>query len=320
MQVLARGFSALSLSSSNAARVATPSLLCALEMGSGDISTHTSFSSSSSEVTSEETTASPALSDWAPGLKRTGLLAVKLGMTQAWDSWGQRLPLTVLRVDSNQVLEVKTPEKHGYSALVLGAGSRKLKRTTLPALGNFMKAGVAPKALVREFRADPAATGLPVGYTLSAAHFVPGQTVDVVGVSVGKGFQGGMKRWGFAGLGASHGVSKAHRSIGSTGQRKFPGKVFKGKKMPGHMGARRVTQQGLSVYKIDPEEGLIFIHGSVPGHAGSWVEVRDAVKPAGKAFTRARSDPPVPTWVPGTHNAEDWTAPAGDNPWAGDES
>ena len=210
---------------------------------------------------------------------RTGVIAKKVGMTRLFQADGRHVPVTVLALDNLQVVGRRESERDGYVAVQLGAGTAKAKNLTKPQRGHFGKAEVEPKARLAEFRvADDAL--LDVGAELTAAHFVAGQLVDVQGVTQGKGFQGGMKRWGFGGLRATHGVSVSHRSLGSTGQRQDPGRVFKNKKMAGHMGARNRTQQNLEVVRTDVERGLIFVKGSVPGHKGSWLLVKDAVKVA----------------------------------------
>jgi large subunit ribosomal protein L3 len=210
---------------------------------------------------------------------RTGLIAQKLGMTRLFGEDGSHVPVTVLRVDSCQVVAVRTPEKDGYTALQLGVGRAKTKNVTKPLRGHFAKAKVEPKVEVQEFRVAPDAV-LGVGDEIHVGHFVAGQFVDVCGVSIGKGFAGGMKRHNFRGLEASHGVSISHRSHGSTGNRQDPGRVFKGKKMAGHMGARRATVQNLEVFGVDPQRGLILVKGGVPGARGGFVRVTDAVKRA----------------------------------------
>jgi large subunit ribosomal protein L3 len=208
---------------------------------------------------------------------RSGLIAQKIGMTRVFTQEGEHVPVTVLKMDSCQVVAVRTEEKDGYSAVQLGAGEIKVKNVTKAERGHFAKANVEPKRKVVEFRVTPDAV-IEVGAELSAAHFVPGQFVDVTGTSIGKGFAGGMKRWNFGGLRASHGVSVSHRSHGSTGNRQDPGKVFKNKKMAGHMGHEQVTVLNLKVVSVDEDRGLILLKGAVPGCDGGWVRVRDAVK------------------------------------------
>jgi large subunit ribosomal protein L3 len=210
---------------------------------------------------------------------RTGVVARKLGMTRLFTDEGLPVPVTVLHVDRNQVVAVRTNEKNGYTAVQIGAGAVKPKNVNKPQRGHFAKAKVEPKRVLKEFRVSEDAL-LEVGAELAATHFVTGQFVDVCGTSIGKGFQGAMKRHGFAGLRATHGVSISHRSHGSTGQRQDPGKVFKGKKMAGHMGHERVTVQNLEVAAVDEERGLILVKGGVPGHKGSYVRVTDAKKRA----------------------------------------
>ena len=208
---------------------------------------------------------------------RSGLIAQKLGMTRIYTDEGQQVPVTVLKVDNCQVVAQKTAEKHGYTALQLGAGAPKIKRLTKADRGHFAVAKVEPKRKLQEFRVS-ADNLIDIGAEITVDHFVPGQYVDVTGTSMGKGYAGGMKRWNFAGLRATHGVSISHRSIGSTGNRQDPGKVFKNKKMPGHLGAEQVTTLNIRVVKTDKDRGLIMVRGSVPGVKGAWVSVRDAVK------------------------------------------
>lgn len=217
---------------------------------------------------------------------RSGLIAQKLGMTRIFTEDGSHVPVTVLELQNCQVVGQRTADKDGYVALQLGSGQAKVKNTTKAERGQFAVAKVEPKRHVAEFRVDEANL-IEVGATLQADHFVEGQLVDVTGTSIGKGFAGGMKRWNFGGLRATHGVSVSHRSIGSTGGRQDPGKTFKNKKMPGHMGDRRITTQNLKVVKTDVERGLIMIQGSVPGSKGAWIMIKDAVKkpaPQGAAF------------------------------------
>ena len=208
---------------------------------------------------------------------RSGVIAKKVGMTRLFMEDGRQVPVTVLHLDGLQVVAQRTAEKDGYSAVQLGAGTAKASRTPAPMRGHFAAAKVAPKRKVAEFRVDPANL-IGVGEEITADHYFEGQYVDVSGTSLGKGFAGGMKRHNFGGLRASHGVSVSHRSHGSTGQCQDPGKVFKGKKMAGHMGAVRVTTQNLQVVRTDATRGLIMIKGAVPGSKGGWVTIKDAVK------------------------------------------
>jgi large subunit ribosomal protein L3 len=208
---------------------------------------------------------------------RTGLVAKKLGMTRVFAADGTHVPVTVLQVDNCRAVAARTEEKDGYTAVQLGYGKAKTKNVTKPMRGHFAKSKVEPTAGLMEFRVS--ADGLlEPGVELSAAHFVKGQFVDVTGTSIGKGFAGVMKRHHFGGLRATHGVSIRHRSPGSTGQRQDPGKVFAGKKMAGHMGARKVTTQSLEVVGVDENRNLIFVRGAVPGNKGGWVVVNDAAK------------------------------------------
>ncbi|KFI27626.1 50S ribosomal protein L3 [Haematobacter missouriensis] len=208
---------------------------------------------------------------------RSGVIAKKLGMTRLFLEDGKQVPVTVLQLDGLQVVAQRTADKDGYTAVQLGAGAAKAKRTTAAMRGHFAKANVAPKRKVAEFRVSPDNL-IEVGEEITADHYFAGQFVDIAGTSIGKGFAGAMKRHNFGGLRASHGVSISHRSHGSTGQCQDPGKVFKGKKMAGHLGAVRVTTQNLQVIRTDSERGLIMVKGAVPGSAGGWVTVKDAVK------------------------------------------
>ncbi len=210
---------------------------------------------------------------------RTGLLAKKLGMTRIFKDDGTHVPVTVLHLDELQVVAARTTETDGYNAVQLGMGRAKVKNVTNPNKGHFAKAKVEPKQKLVEFRVAEENLLTP-GATLSAAHFVVGQKVDVTGISQGKGFAGAMKRWNFAGLEASHGVSISHRSHGSTGNRQDPGKTFKNKKMAGHMGQDRITTLNLEIAAIDIARGLLLVHGAVPGSKGGYVTVRDAIKKA----------------------------------------
>lgn len=208
---------------------------------------------------------------------RTGLIARKLGMMRIYREDGAHVPVTVMHVDHCQVVGQRSPDKHGYTALQLGAGDKKAKRVNRADRGQFAAANVEPKHKLVEFRVSEDNL-IDVGAELSAEHFTPGQRVDVRGVTVGKGFAGAMKRHNFGGLRATHGVSVSHRSHGSTGQRQDPGRVFKGKKMAGHMGAANRTTQNIEVVRIDVERNLILLKGAVPGPKGGWVTIRDAVK------------------------------------------
>jgi large subunit ribosomal protein L3 len=208
---------------------------------------------------------------------RSGVIAQKLGMTRVFTEAGEHVPVTVLRLGKCQVLGHRTKEKNGYVALQLGSGTRKVNNVSKAERGNFAIAKVEPKRKLAEFRVSDDAL-IPVGAEITADHFVVGQFVDVTGTSVGKGFAGAMKRWNFGGLRATHGVSVSHRSLGSTGNRQDPGKVFKNKKMPGQMGNERVTTLNLKVVQTDVARGLILVEGAVPGSKGGWITVRDAVK------------------------------------------
>jgi large subunit ribosomal protein L3 len=210
---------------------------------------------------------------------RSGVIAQKVGMTRIYNEAGEHVPVTVLRMENCQVVAQRTQEKNGYTAVQLGVGLAKVKNTSKAMRGHFAKASVEPKAKLAEFRVSPE-NMLDVGAEITAEHFVPGQKVDVTGTSIGKGFQGVIKRHNFGGGRASHGNSVSHRTHGSTGQRQDPGKVFKGKKMAGHMGDVRVTTQNVEIVSTDAERGLILIRGAVPGAKGAWIMVRDAVKSA----------------------------------------
>jgi len=228
---------------------------------------------------------------------RCGVIARKVGMTRVFAADGSHVPVTVLQMENCQVTQVRSKDKDGYTALQLGVGSRKVKNVNKALRGQFAKAGVEAKAKMAEFRVSDD-TVLEIGATLGANHYVSGQKVDVVGISQGKGFAGAMKRHNFGGLRASHGVSISHRSHGSTGNNQDPGKVFKGKKMAGHMGAERVTTQNLEVVATDPAEGLILIRGAVPGSKGGYVLVSDALKAA------LPEDAPFPAGLLGDAAAE----------------
>jgi large subunit ribosomal protein L3 len=234
---------------------------------------------------------------------RTGVIAKKMGMTRLFQADGRHVPVTVLVLDNVQVVARREADRDGYVAVQLGAGVAKAKNVAKPQRGHFGKAEVEPKAQVAEFRVAEDAL-LDVGAEISADHYVAGQYVDISGHTQGKGFQGGMKRWGFGGLRATHGVSVSHRSLGSTGQRQDPGKVFKNKKMAGHMGDAQRTQQNLEVVRTDPERGLLFIKGSVPGSKGAWLMVKDSVK------IERPADAPYPAGLKAAHIVHE-EAPAG---------
>ena len=231
---------------------------------------------------------------------RTGVIARKVGMTRLFTEDGAHVPVTVLALEDNQVVAQRTAARDGYVAVQVGAGTAKAKNLTKPERGHFAKAEVPPKARLAEFRVTEDAL-LEVGASLSASHFVVGQMVDVTGTTQGKGFAGAMKRWGFGGLRATHGVSVSHRSHGSTGNRQDPGRVFKNKKMAGHMGDRQRTQQNLVIVETDPERDLLFVRGSVPGAKGGWLLVRDAVKaprPEGVPYPAGLKVAAAPAGVP----------------------
>lgn len=239
---------------------------------------------------------------------RTGLIAQKLGMTRLFTDDGRHVPVTVLRLDGCQVVAQRTADKDGYTAVQLGVGAVKVKNVSKPLRGHFAKAKVEPRRKLAEFRVS-AENLLDVGAELAVGHFVDGQLVDVAGTSIGKGFAGAMKRHNFSGLRASHGVSVSHRSHGSTGQCQDPGKVFKGKKMAGHMGAARATVQNLQIAATDEDRGLIMVRGAVPGSKGGWVRVVDAVK-----FPRPENVP-LPAGLKGMAAAGvEEEAPAEDTP------
>ncbi len=210
---------------------------------------------------------------------RSGVIAQKVGMTRVFTDSGEHVPVTVLKLDGVQVVAHRTMEKNGYTAVQLGIGRAKVKNVSKAERGRFAVANVEPKLKLAEFRVDADAL-LPIGAEITADHFVVGQFVDVTGDTIGKGFAGPMKRWNFGGLRATHGVSLSHRSHGSTGGRQDPGKTFKNKKMAGHMGVDRVTTLNLKVVRTDVERGLVIVQGAVPGHAGGWIYLRDALKRA----------------------------------------
>jgi large subunit ribosomal protein L3 len=209
---------------------------------------------------------------------RTGVIAKKMGMTRLFQDDGRHVPVTVLALEGGQVVAQRTADKDGYVAVQLGAGAKKAKNTSQADRGQFAKALVEPKRKVVEFRVSGDDMLIDVGAEITADHFMEGQRVDVQGITVGKGFAGGMKRWNFGGLRATHGVSVSHRSLGSTGNRQDPGKTFKNKKMAGHLGQETVTTLNLTIFRVDVERGLIMNRGAVPGAEGSWVKIRDAIK------------------------------------------
>ena len=242
---------------------------------------------------------------------RSGVIAQKIGMTRVYTEAGEHVPVTVLRVDNCQVVAQRTDERDGYTAVQLGVGTRKAKNVTRAERGHFARAEVEPKRKVAEFRVSPE-NMIDVGAEITAEHFLPGQYVDVTGTSIGKGFAGSMKRHNFGGGRASHGASVTHRSHGSTGQRQDPGKVFKGKKMAGHMGDERVTTQNLQVVRTDADQGFILVRGAVPGAKGGWIIVRDAVKRA------APEGLPMPAAIRSRGGAQSATAETADASQAGD--
>lgn len=244
---------------------------------------------------------------------RSGVIAKKVGMTRLFMEDGKQIPVTVLQLENLQVVAQRTPERDGYTAVQLGAGNAKAKRTSKAMRGHFAVANVAPKRKIAEFRVSPD-NMIGVGEEISAEHYVAGQKVDVAGTSIGKGFAGAMKRHNFGGLRASHGVSISHRSHGSTGQCQDPGKVFKGKKMAGHMGAVRVTTQNLEVVKTDADRGLIMVKGAVPGSKGGWVTIKDAVK------KKLPENVPFPAALKSAMAAAAAEAPAAEAPAEGGEA
>jgi large subunit ribosomal protein L3 len=271
---------------------------------------------------------------------RTGVIAKKLGMARFFDEAGTHVPVTVLSLEGCQVVAQRTKDKDGYVALQLGAGAKKPKNTSKAMRGHFAKAEVEPKRELAEFRVSEDML-IAVGAEITADHFLPGQKIDVTGTTVGKGFQGAMKRWNFGGMRATHGVSVSHRAHGSTGQRQDPGKTFKGKKMAGHLGQETVTTLNLTVWRVDVERGLILVKGAVPGTEGDFVKIRDAVKiaapqdvPTPGAFRKAGEEPKAlaaeeePAVVeaaadveaPAAEEPAVTAAPAAEAPEAGDEA
>ena len=207
---------------------------------------------------------------------RCGALGIKVGMTSTWDKWGSLIPLTIVHIDRNQVVDIKTPEKDGYHALQIGCGQKNPKFLKKSLMGHYLKADVGPKTYLKEFKITQE-NQLPVGYVISPRHFTAGQYVDIKGKTKGKGFQGAMQRWGFKGLPASHGHSLSHRSLGGTGASQDPGRVFKGKKMAGRGGYKERLMKGLMIYRIDAEKSLLYIKGSLPGANGTLLKIRDAM-------------------------------------------
>ena len=242
---------------------------------------------------------------------RSGVIAKKLGMTRLFLEDGKQVPVTVLQLDNLQVVAQRTADRDGYTAVQLGAGTAKAKRTSAGMRGHFARANVEPKRKIADFRVSPDNL-IDVGAEITAYHYLAGQYVDIAGTSIGKGFAGAMKRHNFGGLRASHGVSVSHRSHGSTGQCQDPGKVFKGKKMAGHLGSVRVTTQNLEVVRTDADRGLIMVKGAVPGSKGGWVTIKDAVKKA------APADLPMPAAIRAAAAAA--AAPAVEAPVEGGEA
>ena len=257
---------------------------------------------------------------------RTGVLAKKLGMARFFDEAGTHVPVTVLSLEGCTVVAQRTQDKDGYVALQLGAGVKKAKNTSKGMRGHFAKAEVEPKRKLAEFRVSDDML-IDVGAELTADHYLPGQKIDVTGTTVGKGFQGAMKRWNFGGMRATHGVSVSHRAHGSTGQRQDPGKTFKGKKMAGHLGQETVTTLNLTVWRVDVERGLILVKGAVPGTEGDFVKIRDAVKmaapadvPTPGAFRKSGAAPSAVEAAAEEPAVTEAEAPAAEATEAGDEA
>eukprot|EP00271_Cylindrocystis_brebissonii_P013028 TRINITY_DN32576_c0_g1_i1.p1 TRINITY_DN32576_c0_g1~~TRINITY_DN32576_c0_g1_i1.p1 ORF type:complete len:417 (+),score=41.94 TRINITY_DN32576_c0_g1_i1:221-1471(+) len=251
------------------------------------------FSSTAEAVPSEPRVIISEPREMLPTSVRVGAIAIKCGMTSVWNERGLRIPITILWIDDNQVIQVKTEEKEGIFALQVGSGQAKAKQISKPEMGHFRAADVPIKRKLAEFRVTEDAL-LPVGTPISVRHFAPGQYIDITGITTGKGFQGVMKRHGFKGMPASHGASLSHRSGGSTGGRQDPGKVFKNKKMAGQMGAKQRTVLSVWVYRVDPARNLLWVKGQVPGHSGNFVLLRDGV------LSRKASEPitlPFPTFL-----------------------
>jgi len=257
---------------------------------------------------------------------RTGVIAKKLGMARFFDEAGSHVPVTVLSLEGCQVVAHRTQDKDGYVALQLGAGAKKAKNTSKAMRGHFAKGQVEPKRTLAEFRVSEDNL-IEVGAELTADHYLPGQKVDVTGVTVGKGFAGAMKRWNFGGLRATHGVSVSHRSHGSTGNRQDPGRTFPGKKMAGHLGQETVTTLGLTVWRVDIDRGLILVKGAVPGTEGTFVKIRDAVKaalpadaPKPGAFRTSGQPTPAEAAAEAPAVEADAAAPEAQAPEAGDQA
>jgi len=257
---------------------------------------------------------------------RTGVIAKKLGMARFFDEAGSHVPVTVLSLEGCQVVAHRTQDKDGYVALQLGAGAKKAKNTSKAMRGHFAKGQVEPKRTLAEFRVSEDNL-IEVGAELTADHYLPGQKVDVTGVTVGKGFAGAMKRWHFGGLRATHGVSVSHRSHGSTGNRQDPGRTFPGKKMAGHLGQETVTTLGLTVWRVDIDRGLILVKGAVPGTEGTFVKIRDAVKaalpadaPKPGAFRTSGQPTPAEAAAEAPAAEADVAAPEAQAPEAGDQA
>ncbi|PVU89935.1 hypothetical protein BB561_005108 [Smittium simulii] len=257
------------------------------------------FQNSAQEIQKVEKV-NPEAKTWKPTSRRVGVLAKKLGMTSMWDEWGIKIPVTVLQIENVQVIKQIKTSNDNFPRLQVGAFTPRPDKVTKPLKGHFEKYNSSLKSVVTEFPVTPDAV-LPSGTEITVAHFVPGQLVDVIGKSKGKGFAGVMKRWGFGGGRASHGVSLAHRTPGSIGQNQDPGRVFPGKKMPGRMGNQSVTVMELKVMKIDTELNCLYIKGHVPGNKRGIVKVRDAIKTNSVSKFPSDITPPFPTYIPGAN-------------------